>query len=127
MPEYTQQERERLASMVMGVLHDWNIREEFQLNLLGLPADTPERELTKFSRGKALPEDQNLLDRVVHIIGINSALNVLYPLNPKMPGFWLTTRSRYFRGQPLTVMLEEGLNGMDRVWRHLDCTRNWED
>lgn len=127
MSAYTQQDREQLATLVMSVLNDWNIREEFQLNLLGLPPETPERELGKFSRGKALPDDEDLLSRAVHLIGIHSALNVLYPLNPKMPGFWLTTRSRYFRGQPLTIMLEEGLSGMDRVWRHLDCTRNWED
>lgn len=122
---YTQQEREQLAVMVMGVLNGWDIREEFQLSLLGLPSDTPTRELTKFSRGKALPDDAELLDRAVHLIGINQALGVVFPLNPRMPGFWLTTRNRFFRTAPLTVMLDEGLNGLDRVWSHLDCTRNW--
>ncbi len=126
MSHYNQQDREQLATLVMGVLDDWNIREEYQINLLGLPEDTAVRELTKFSRGKALPDDDALLQRAVHIIGIHQALHVVFPLNPKMPGFWLTTRNRYFRGQPLTVMLEEGLAGMDRVWRHLDCTRNWD-
>ena len=126
MSHYTQQEREQLATVVMGVLNEWNIREEFQLALLGLPEETATRELTKFGRGKALPDEPDLLDRAVHIIGINQALHVVFPLNPKMPGFWLTTRSRFFRGAPLTIMLEEGLSGMDRVWSHLDCTRNWQ-
>lgn len=112
--------------MVMNVLDDWNIAEEYQLALLGLPADTQTRELTKYSRGKALPDDDALLQRAVHILGIHQALLVVFPLNRRMPGFWLTTRNRHFRAVPLSLMLEEGLAGMERVWSHLDCTRNWE-
>lgn len=126
LSRYSQLEREQLAILVMGVLDDWNIREEYQLRLLGLPAATPGRELTRLSRGKALPDDDDVLQRAVHLIGIEQALSVVYPLNRRMAGFWLTTRNRFFRGAPMTVMLEEGLGGMDRVWRHLDCTRNWE-
>jgi len=125
LSQYNQQERESLANMVMRVLNEWNIRDEFQLQLLGLPTNTPQRELTKFSRGKALPDDDDLLARAVHLIGINQALSIIFPLNPKMPGFWLTMRNRHFRSQPLTIMLEEGLAGMDRIWCHLDCTHNW--
>ena len=126
MPRYSQQEREQLAVLVMDVLKEWNIRDEIQLELLGLPAKTANRELTKFSRGKALPDDEQLLQRVVHLLGIHHALGVVFPLNRKMAAFWLTTANRHFGGAPLTVMLEEGLSGMDQVWRHLDCTRNWE-
>lgn len=126
MTQYSQQEREQLAILVMSVLKEWNIRDEFQLTLLGLPADTAERELTKFSRGKALPDNDELLQRAVHLVGIHHALGVIFPLNKKMAGFWLTTANRQFGAVPLTVMLEEGLSGMDQVWRHLDCTRNWE-
>jgi len=123
---YSQQDREQLAVLVMGVLNDWNIREEYQLALLGLPETTASRELTKFSRGKALPDNDELLQRVVHLLGIQQALGVVYPLNTRMAGFWLTTTNRFFKQTPMTVMLEEGVSGMDRVWRHLDCTRNWE-
>lgn len=125
MVQYTQQERETLARIVMGILNEWNIREEFQLQLLGLPDNTPTRELSKFGRGKALPEGDDLIERVKHIIGIHQALKVIFPLNHKMAGFWLTTRSRHLGALPLTIMLEEGLSGMERIWCHLDCTRNW--
>ncbi len=126
MSGYSQTEREQLAAITMAVLQRWSILDEIQLALLGLPATTPARELTKLRRGKALPDTGETLQRAIHIVGIDQALGILHPLSPGMAGHWLTTHSRFFQEAPLAVMLEEGLAGMDRVWSHLDCTRNWQ-
>jgi hypothetical protein len=124
--EITEQERCELAREVSAILKEWQLDPELQLHLLGMPEDSPQRELTKFRNGKALPQDEELLDRARHIIGIHNSLHVVFPLNNNMPGFWVRTRNRFLRGIPLAIMYDEGVSGMHRVWRHLDCTLNWD-
>jgi hypothetical protein len=125
--EFTEDERVQLAQLVMNIFGDWEIAPELQLMLLGLPEKTRQRELTRFKHGTPLPDDEELLDRARHIIGINSSLHLLYPLNRNMASFWLRTRNRMLRGTPLHIMADNGLAGMNRIWRHLDCTQNWDD
>jgi len=124
--ELTEEERIRLAELVMSILEEWHLDAEQQLSLLGLPEETKPRELTRWRRGTPFPQETALLDRAKHVLGIQEALHVVFPLNPQMPVFWLNNRNRYFKTAPMQVMLEEGLPGMNRVWRHLDCTVNWE-
>jgi len=113
--------------MVMAIFEEWQLNAQQQLLLLGMPEDTKPRELTRWRRGTPFPQEEALLNRAKHVLGIQEALHVVFPLNPRMPVFWLNNRNRYFRSAPLTVMLDEGLPGMNRVWRHLDCTVNWQE
>lgn len=125
--ELSDEERTRLAALVMAIFEEWHLDADQQLALLGLPEGTKTRELTRWRRGTPFPQEEALLNRAKHVLGIQESLHVVFPLNPQMPLFWLNNRNRYFKTAPLAVMLEEGLAGMNRVWRHLDCTVNWTE
>lgn len=123
----TEEERTRLALLVMHIFEEWQVEGAQQLMLLGLPETTSTRVLTRYRRGTApLPEDDATLERAKHLLGIQHSLHVVFPRNPYMPSFWVKNHNRRLKGAPLAIMLEEGLSGMHRIWRHLDCTLNWE-
>lgn len=125
--ELNYEERLRLGPLVMGVLDEWQITDEAQMALLGLPDGTPSRQLTRYRHGSApMPEEADIIERSRHILGIQQALHLIFALNANMPGFWLTNpNNRQFGRAPMEIMLDEGLDGMRRVWGHLDCTQNW--
>lgn len=125
--KFSEQERIELARIVTDIFLDWQLEPELQLHLMGMPENSRQRELTKFKHGKPLPDNNDILERVRHIIGIHNSLHVIYPLNRNMPGFWIRNRNRFLKGIPLAIMSEEGISGMFRIWRHLDCTLNWDN
>lgn len=119
-------ERTRLAQLTMDILDEWRLAPEDQLTLLGSPDKLKPRHLTRYRNGEPFPEDADLLEHARHVLGIQDALHLVFALNYNMPGVWLKQRNRFLKGVPLEIMLDEGLNGMHRVWRHLDCTINWD-
>jgi hypothetical protein len=121
----TDDERGQLAMSVMNVLREWEVDPEVQLTLLGLEQRMG-RELARYKRGTPLPDELSVIERAQHIMGIQQALLTIFPLNHRMASFWLRMRNRNLRSVPLDLMLSDGLIGMDRVWRILDCTRNWD-
>jgi len=126
--ELSDSERTRLGQVVTEILDSWGVKDELQLILLGFPEKTKARHLTRYRQGQQpLPQEEELLERTKHILGIQQSLEVMFPLNRNMPNFWLRNRSRPLKGIPLTIMLETGLIGMGRVWGALDSTHNWED
>jgi hypothetical protein len=117
------EERIALARVVMGIFEEWELEAHWQGALLGLESLKP-RELERYRRGTAFPDGPEIIERARHVIGIHQALQRTFP-NPRMPSFWLYTRSRQLNGVPMEIMVEEGLAGMNRVWHSLDCTANW--
>ena len=114
--------------LVMNILDEWRLAPEDQVAMLGFPEGTKPRELSRYRNGTTpFPDDKNVLDHAEHVLGIQESLHVVFPLNHNMPGFWLKNRNKALKGIPLHIMLEEGLSGMHRVWRQLDCTINWVD
>lgn len=126
--ELSDGERTVLGQVVTEILDKWGIKDDLQIVLLGLPEKTKPRQLTRYRQGQQpLPQDDELLTRAKHVLGIQNALEFMFPLNKSMPNFWLRNRNRSLKGIPLTIMLETGLLGMERVWRVLDCTQNWDE
>lgn len=123
--QLSDEERTYLTSLVIGVLDDWGIEQKDQVALLGIPNARP-REITRLRRGAALPQDEAVIERCKHILGIHHALQLVFPHNPHMPNFWVTCTNRQFNKTPLEVMLEEGIDGIRRVRGHLDCTSTWD-
>jgi hypothetical protein len=124
--ELDQSERTTLASLTMNILEEWRIAPEDQLKLLGFPEDTKPRHLSKYKNGEPFPDDENILKHAKHLLGIQESLHIVFALNRNMPSFWLKNRNKVLKGIPLQIMLDEGLGGMFRVWRYLDCTVNWD-
>ena len=126
--ELSVEDRENLTLVVMGILDSWQLTDEDIINLLGLEKETKPRHLGRLRHGTQLiSEEIDQIERSKSIMGIQNALQQTFPLNHNMPNFWLRNRSKPLKGIPMVIMLEQGLNGMERVWRHLDCTRNWVD
>ena len=124
-PDSTEEQRSKLAREVMSIMEQWRLAVEDQKSLLGLNEKGAGRALAKYRSGYAMPDDELLLERCRHIIGIHNSFHLLYPRNPNAPRQWLKTKNRHFAPSPLAVMLDEGINGMRRVWHNLDCTSQW--
>jgi hypothetical protein len=123
--DLNEEERGRLAQLVMNIFEEWRLETDEQKNLLGLGDQESGRSLTRFRHGTPLPDEEDVIERARHVLGIQHSLQRVYPLNAQMPQFWIYHRNKALKGFPLQIMLEEGLPGMHRVWRHLDCTLNW--
>ncbi|MCK9532101.1 MAG: hypothetical protein M0R77_16310 [Gammaproteobacteria bacterium] len=123
--DLNEEERGCLAQLVMNIFADWRLETDEQKNLLGLASSDGMRSLSHFRHGTPLPDEEDIIERARHVLGIQNSLLRVYPLNANMPQFWLYHRNKALKGFPLQIMLEEGLPGMHRVWRHLDCTLNW--
>lgn len=118
--------RVQLAASVIRTMADWSISPKQQLALLNI--DVNVRELTKFTNGKPLPDEEDVLDRTKHILGIAKALRSFFPLNHKGGAIWLRNKNKYFLERaPMQVMLEDGISGMHKVWTNLDCSQGWDD
>jgi hypothetical protein len=123
---FSEQERTHFAEAVMAVLDEWGVDAEARVVLLGLPDDTKPRALAKFRRGTALPDDERVMVRIGHLLSINQSLGFTFPHNPAMAKYWVSTPNRRFGDRtPLSVMLDEGLAGLESVARHLDNSEEW--
>jgi hypothetical protein len=119
-------ERVQLSVMIMDVLDNWQVSPNDQISLLGLPESTRPRALKRYHEGTPLPEDPVVWERIAHLAGIADALRTSYPRNHRMAGVWLSrSNSRFGDRTPLAAMLEDGLNGINAVHMHLDCSYDW--
>ena len=115
-----------IGMRIMAILDSWPLDDRDKMNLLGFEDSVKERQLTRYRNGTApFPDDDDKLERVRHLMGIQKALEVNYPLNSHMPAFWVNHFQKPLKGIPMQIMIDDGLPGMYRVWRHLDCTANW--
>ena len=110
----------------IAAMQEWNLDTSQKLTLLGL--EVKGRMLPQYAQGKTpLPQDEQILDRAKHIMGIAHALHGFFPLNYKGGSIWLRNKNKYFlKKPPLNCMLEDGLRGMHKVWTNLDCTQGWD-
>jgi hypothetical protein len=126
MQSLTHDEQLRITRIIVHILDEWGVRPADQVRLLGLPASTRPRAMKRYHEDTPLPDDPAVWRRVHHIAGIAEALRTSYPLNPKMGGVWLNrTNYRFDNRTPLASMLEDGINGMEAVHVHLDCSYDW--
>ncbi len=122
----TEVDREQLARHVMTVLDQWSLNTDEIVTLLALSGKAQRRQLDRFRAGKPLPDDPKLMTRVHHILGIADALRTSFPRNSKIGARWMVTPHRRFRSRtPLSLMLEDGVNGLCRVRAELDCSFSW--
>lgn len=120
------EDNQRLSCALIEMLESWGVTPDAQINLLGLNGVKP-RQLSKFKTTVPLPETGETPVRVEHLMGIADALRTSYPMNEQMGTLWLSQPHRRFAQRtPLLCMIEDGINGLLAVRRHLDCAFDWE-
>jgi len=127
MQNFTEEERIELTKMVLAVLNDWGTSEAIQIQLLDLSGDIKPRHMKRYYYDDVpLPDEQQVYQRIEHIMGIAEALRTSYPLNEAAGVVWLNRRNRRFGDRkPIDVMLEDGINGVLAIRTHLDCAYDW--
>ena len=122
----SQKDRAALARGIMSILDKWGLCASDQASLLNLPDKTPTRMLRRYRDDTPLPDTKEVNERVEHIIGIADALRTSYPHNPSMGLVWMKQKNKRFqRRAPVSVMVEDGLDGIVAVRSHLDCAFDW--
>lgn len=120
------EERAALARGIMSILDKWGLSASDQVRLLNLPDKTPTRMLRRYRDDTPLPNTREVNERVEHIIGIADALRTSYPHNPSMGLVWMKQKNKRFqRRAPVSVMVEDGLDGIVAIRSHLDCAFDW--
>lgn len=122
----TQADQVSLTVRIMEILDGWGMSSPEIISLIALPEKTPKRALRRYRENTAFPVSQELEERVDHIIGITDALRTSYPHNPNMGKVWIRQPSKKLNNQiPLQMIIENGLEGIVEIRKHLDCSYDW--
>lgn len=117
-----------ITRQIMRILDEWELSGKDIIKLLGLPSKIRLRNLDRFRDGEAFPASQTTCERIEHIAGIADALRTSFPRNAHMGILWMHTPHRRFQNlPPLTLLSEQGLEGLRMVRSELDCAFSWED
>jgi hypothetical protein len=100
----------------------WNLGPEEQRALLGWPAPST---FYKYKAGEVGTLSYDMLTRISLLLGIYKALHILYP-EAELADRWvhLPNSNPLFGGKPaLSLMVNEGIDGLYQVRRLLDSRR----
>lgn len=126
MQKLSIEEKTELTRMIMSLLDSWNIRSEHQISVLSLPQGTRLRMLRRYRDDTPFPDDENVMERIEHIVGIAEALHTTFPRNANMAAQWMNQPHRRFSNRtPVSLMVEDGLSGIISVRAQLDCAFAW--
>lgn len=116
-----------LQIQALQQLVSWELAPEQVMTILGLPEATKPRHLSACLKGeRILPVTPETRIRLEHIAGITEALTTMFPFSAQMRTLWLQRPHRRFqRRSPLAVMLEEGLDGLQKVRMDVDCAYSY--
>lgn len=119
------EDRSNLSQVLMELFNAWDVGAAQQRVLLGLEGEKADL-LWQVHKGEEIPDDDDILARAEHLLAIHDCLRTAYPRSANMASHWLHQTSRHFvERPPLTVMLEDGVQGLKAVRGHLDCTQGW--
>ena len=126
MHEMTLEKRIELTRAIISLLDDWGLSAVQQVEILGLPSGTRPGLIRQYRQNTPFPIDEQVAERIEHIIGIAEALRTSHPLNSAMDAIWINKANyRLDNRTPLSVMVEDGLRGIISVRAQLDCTFDW--
>lgn len=126
MQDLTLEQKIEYTHRVIDTLDDWGLDDSQQIQLLGLPEDTRSRQIRKFRNDTPFPDDERLMERVEHFLGIADALRTSNPTNAAGGSMWMKRRNSRFQDRaPLAAMLEDGLKAIIAIRIHLDCAYDW--
>ena len=113
-------ERAKLAKMLIRLFDLWQLDTASQLILLGLSSSS-RAMLSRYRQGTTpLPFSQDILDRAGWLLAIHQALRALYPQNPDICYNWVKLHNALLQNYtPLDFMMQNGLIGIAKVARYL--------
>ena len=115
--------RKSLAKMVMRLFELWELKTEDQATLLGL-SPKARTSLSRYRNGKPFADNQDLLDRAGHLLGIHKSLRLIFPHNKNLAYSWVTKPNKGLDNKsPLEVMKERRFEGLLAIRRYLDYER----
>ena len=113
---------------VLALLDEWGTSAEQKIDLLALTQFVKPRHLSRYRRESAFPDEDIVQQRIDHLLGISDALRTMNPHNGQIGSIWMNKSHRRFENRtPLQTMLEDGLQGILYVRRHLDCSFDWNE
>ena len=126
MKSLTHDQQINLTLRVLSVLEDWRLTSADKILLLALPDTTRSRSIQKYQQGAPLPFDDTVHTHVDHILGIGHSLRLANPRNAAAGSLWLHRPHRRFHNRtPMSVMLEDGLDGIINIRKEIDCSYDW--
>ena len=115
--------RASLAKMIMVLFDHWGLKTEDQAALLGL-STKGRTSLCRYRQGKPLADNQDLLDRAGHLLGIHKSLRLIFPRNKDLAYRWITQPNKRFSNKsPLDIIKERRFEGLLAIRRYLDFER----
>lgn len=127
MNNLTEDRRLTVTLKIMAAVDEWGLNGEQILAVLDMPEGERTRHLQKYRKDTALPDIEQVNNRMVCLLGIIDALRTTYPRNLQMGARWMKMPHRRFKKRsPLITMLEDGETGVIAVLSELDCTYAWE-
>ena len=115
------------TQQIFELLDQWGTSAEEKLQLLHMQDHVKARHLSRYRRGESLPDLEEIQIRMEHLLGIADALRTMHPLNNQMGAIWMNQRHRRFNERtPLQTMLEDDLDGIIIVRKHVDCSYDWQ-
>ena len=123
----TEEQKLARTQKVMTAVDEWGLSGEQILAILDFPSSERSRHLQKYRKDTAFPDNEQIENRVIRLLGIIDALRTSYPRNLQMGASWMKKSHRRFKNRaPLVAMLEDGESGVIAVLSELDCTYAWE-
>jgi len=121
---YTEENRKKLARLIMNLFSQWDLDTATQLNLLGLSTSS-RALLSSYKKGtKPLPNTRDLFDRAGFLLSIHKSLRILYPNNENIRYTWIKRKNGAFENQtPLELMKNQGIIGLAKIARFLEFQR----
>lgn len=118
---HSEENRKKLAKLMMNLFDKWELSQKEQLELLGLK-QTSRSLLSLYKKGHAgLPDNRDCLDRVGMLLTIHQLLGLLYPYNENLKYHWMQYKNRDFDNHtPLALVLTEGIVGLAKVKNNLE-------
>lgn len=119
---HTAEHRQRLAQMLMRLFDHWKLSTKDQASLLGLSPEA-RTTLSRYRKGNPLADNQDLLARAGHLLGIHKSLRLIFPHNIDLAYRWVTQPNRRFHNAPPLNIMTKGFEGLLTVRRYLDFER----
>jgi len=126
MEKLNLEDRVSLTRAIIELLDGWEVSPADQVTLLALPEGTRPGAIRQFRQNTPFPEDERVMERIEHLVGIADALRTSYPHNAHMGAIWMHKANHRFENRaPLSAMIEDGLGAIIAVRTHLDCAYDW--